>query len=106
MALGDIVEIDDRTVLVLGQPLVFDKGQPDVANALLHRVDDTLFLVDTGVTEAFRKALITAVDRVGPWRRLVLLTTHGHVDHVGNNDLIDQLARGAAGFGRAFRAGL
>jgi len=92
MALGDILEIDDRTLLVLGQPLVFDKGQPDVANALLHRVDDTLFLVDTGVTEAFRKALLTAVDRLGPWQHLVLLTTHGHVDHIGNNDLIDQLA--------------
>jgi glyoxylase-like metal-dependent hydrolase (beta-lactamase superfamily II) len=37
--------------------------------------------------------LVTAVDRVGPWRHLVLLTTHGHVDHVGNNDLVDQLAR-------------
>jgi hypothetical protein len=35
VALGDIVEIDERTVLVLGQPLAFDKGQPDVANALL-----------------------------------------------------------------------
>ena len=92
MALGNIIEIDDRTVLVTGQELNVEKGQPDVGNALLHRVDDTLFLVDTGVTNSFREALTRAIDRVGPWRRLVLLTTHGHVDHVGNNDLPDEWA--------------
>lgn len=92
MALGDIIEIDDRTLLVIGQELDMAKGQPDVGNALLHRVDDTLFLVDTGVTTPFRKALTEAIDRVGPWHKLVLLTTHGHVDHVGNNDLPDEWA--------------
>ena len=92
MALGSIIRIDDRTVLVTGQELDFDKGQPDVGNALLHRVEDTLFLVDTGVTTAFREALTRAIDQVGPWRHLVLLTTHGHVDHVGNNDLPDEWA--------------
>lgn len=92
MALGDIIRIDDRTVLVLGQELDFEKGQPDAGNALLHRVDDTLFLVDTGVTTAFRDALTKASDEVGPWTTVVLLTTHGHVDHVGNNDLVDEWA--------------
>ena len=92
MALGDIVEIDGRTVLVLGQEVDVDKGQPDAGNALVHRVDDTLFLVDTGVTNEFRAALIRAIERVGPWHKLVLLTTHGHVDHIGNNDLPDELA--------------
>jgi len=92
MALGNIMDIDDRTVLVIGQELDVEKGQPDVGNALLHRVDDTLFLVDTGVTTSFREALTEAIDRVGPWHKLVLLTTHGHVDHVGNNDLPDEWA--------------
>lgn len=64
MALGDIIDIDDHTVLVIGQELDMAKGQPDVGNALLHRVDDTLFLVDTGVTAAFRSALTEAIDRV------------------------------------------
>ena len=92
MALGDIVEIDGRTVLVLGQELDIDKGRPDAGNALLHRVEDTLFLVDTGVTKEFRDALTRAIERVGPWQKLVLLTTHGHVDHIGNNDLPDEWA--------------
>ena len=66
MALGDIVEIDGRTVLVLGQELDVDKGQPDAGNALLHRVDDTLFLVDTGVTTEFRQ-VSRSIERVGQW---------------------------------------
>ena len=91
MALGDITRIDDRTVFVLGQVLDIAKNQPDVANALVHRVQDTVFLIDTGVTTPFRNAMRRAVDMVGPWKRLVLLTTHGHVDHIGNNDLVDEL---------------
>lgn len=90
-ALGDLIEIDDRTVLVLGQELDLAHDQPDVANALVHRAGDTLVLVDTGVTPAFRAALRAAADRVGPWSRALLLTTHGHPDHVGNNDLADEL---------------
>ncbi|WP_314247430.1 MBL fold metallo-hydrolase [Streptomyces kutzneri] len=90
-ALGDLIEIDDRTVLVLGQELDLAHDQPDVANALVHRAGDTLVLVDTGVTPAFRTALRAAADRVGPWTRALLLTTHGHPDHVGNNDLPDEL---------------
>jgi hypothetical protein len=92
MALGDITRIDDRTVFVLGQVLDIAKNQPDVANALVHRVQDTVFFIDTGVTTPFRNAMRRAVDMVGPWKRLVLLTTHGHVDHIGNNDLVDELA--------------
>ncbi|MGW6690902.1 MBL fold metallo-hydrolase [Streptomyces sp. NPDC054961] len=86
-ALGDLIEIDDRTVLVLGQELDVEHGQPDVANALVHRVGETLVLIDTGVTTAFRTALRKAADRVGPWSRALVLTTHGHLDHIGNNDL-------------------
>ncbi|MEJ2865464.1 MBL fold metallo-hydrolase [Actinomycetospora flava] len=90
--LGTVVAIDDRTVLVTGQELDVAHEQPDVGHALVHRAGDVLVLVDTGVTEAFRAALKGAVDRVGPWSRLLLLTTHGHTDHVGNNDLVDELA--------------
>ncbi|WP_327254998.1 MBL fold metallo-hydrolase [Streptomyces sp. NBC_01244] len=90
-ALGDLIEIDDRTLLVLGQGLDLAHGQPDVANALVHRVGDTLVVVDTGVTTAFRTALLEATGRVGPWSRALVLTTHGHLDHVGNNDLADGL---------------
>jgi hypothetical protein len=55
-ALGDVLEIDDRTVLVFGQALDVAHDKPDAANALVHRAGQTLFLVDTGVTDAFRAA--------------------------------------------------
>ncbi|MFI1470542.1 MBL fold metallo-hydrolase [Streptomyces wuyuanensis] len=90
-ALGDLIEIDDRTVLVLGRELDIDRDQPDVANVLVHNTGDTLVLVDTGVTTAFRAALQDAAGRVGHYSRALLLTTHGHPDHVGNNDLADEL---------------
>ena len=90
-ALGDRVQIDDRTVLVLGQELDVAHDQPDVANALVHRVDDTLVLIDTGVTQAFRAALKAATQQVGKYSKAIVLTTHGHPDHIGNNDLADEL---------------
>ena len=90
--LGTVQRIDDRTVLVLGQDLNVAANQPDVANVLLHRVGRTLFMIDTGVTVEFRAAVKNAVDLVGQWDRLVVLITHGHPDHVGNNDLADELA--------------
>jgi glyoxylase-like metal-dependent hydrolase (beta-lactamase superfamily II) len=92
VALGEVVEIDQATLLVQGQELIAPKGQPDVANSILHLTGDTLFLVDTGATKAFRDDLTAAAQDIGAWRHLVVLTTHGHVDHVGNNDLADQLA--------------
>ena len=90
-ALGELIEIDDRTVLVLGQELDVAHDQPDAANALVHRVGDTLVIVDTGVTTQFRAALLAATRKVGEWSRALVLTTHGHTDHVGNNDLADEL---------------
>lgn len=93
--LGELVGIDGRTVLVLGQELDVERGQPDVGNALVHRAGETLVVVDTGVTGAFRAALREAADRVGPWSRVLVLTTHGHPDHVANNDLADELGAAA-----------
>lgn len=90
-ALGELIEIDDRTVLVLGQELDVAHDQPDAANALVHRVGDTLVIVDTGVTTPFRAALLGATRKVGDWSRALVLTTHGHTDHVGNNDIADEL---------------
>lgn len=92
-ALGTVCRIDDRTVIIFGQELNIAADQPDVANVVLHRVGSTLFMVDTGATVEFRAALTAAVDLVGPWNRLTVLISHGHPDHVGNNDIADELAR-------------
>ena len=92
MPLPEVVEIDPQTRLVFGQGLDLAHGQPDVANAIVHLTGETLVLVDTGVTIAFRDALAAAAESLGTWSEVLLLTTHGHADHVGNNDLIESLA--------------
>lgn len=91
-ALGSTIRIDERTVLIVGQELNVAAGQPDVANVVLHRVDRTVFMIDTGATTVFRRALKEALDLVGPFDQLTVLITHGHPDHVANNDLADELA--------------
>ena len=78
--------------MLVGQPLDIAKGQPDVANVIVHRTGDTLVVVDTGATEGFRGAISAAAERLGGWDQAILLTTHGHLDHVGNNDIVDVIA--------------
>jgi len=83
---GEIVPVAEQTLLVIGRPLSLGE-QADVANVVLHRSGDTLYLIDTGDTESFREHLRAAVERLRPFRRVVLINTNGHVDHIGNNDL-------------------
>ena len=69
-----------------GQQLDVEGGSPDVANCLLHLSGETLVIVDTGATVAFPDAIRRAADSLGAWTQLLLLTTHGHTDRVGNKD--------------------
>jgi glyoxylase-like metal-dependent hydrolase (beta-lactamase superfamily II) len=92
MTLGEQIEIDARTRLIVGQELVMAVGQPDVCNVIVHRAGDTLVIVDSGVTSTIRDAIRSAAQNLGPWSKILLLTTHGHPDHVGNNDIITELS--------------
>ncbi|MBC2893280.1 MBL fold metallo-hydrolase [Rhodococcus sp. 4CII] len=94
MTLCEQIEIDDRTRMIVGQELDMVAGQPDVCNVIVHRAGDLLVLVDSGVTSVFRDAIRSAADDLAPWSNILLLTTHGHPDHVGNNDLIAELGDG------------
>jgi len=89
---GESLTASDDTIIVFGQEMRLEVAQPDVANAVVHRAGGTLVIIDTGATAAFRQPLLEAARRLAPWSSILLLTTHGHLDHVGNNDLIDQLA--------------
>lgn len=65
--------------------------QPDVCNVIVHRTGDLLVIVDSGVTSTIRDAIRSAAEDLAPWSKILLLTTHGHVDHVGNNDIVKDL---------------
>jgi len=88
---GDVVRAAPRTLMVVGRPLDVANGKADVANAILYRARATLYVIDTGATPSFRPSLREAIKRLRPFRRVVLINTHGHPDHIGNNKLVTGL---------------
>jgi glyoxylase-like metal-dependent hydrolase (beta-lactamase superfamily II) len=91
VTLGEQIEVDSRTRLIVGRELDIAARQPDVCNVIVHRTGDTLVIVDSGLTSIVRDAIRAAAGELGPWSKLLLLTTHGHPDHVGNNDIVEEL---------------
>src|SRR3954468_18672284 len=85
---GDVVRPAPNTLMVVGRELNQAKGEADIANSILYRAGDTLYVIDTGATPSFRPSLRKAVDRLRPFRHTVLINTHGHPDHIGNNELV------------------
>jgi glyoxylase-like metal-dependent hydrolase (beta-lactamase superfamily II) len=88
---GDVVRAAPKTLMVVGRPLDVAKGEADIANAILYRPRSTLYVIDTGATRSFRPSLRRAIERLRPFRRVVLINTHGHPDHIGNNALVTGL---------------
>jgi glyoxylase-like metal-dependent hydrolase (beta-lactamase superfamily II) len=85
---GDVVRVAPSTLMVVGRELNPAKGEADIANVILYRPGDTLYVIDSGATPSFRPFLHKAISRMRPFRNLVLINTHGHPDHIGNNDLV------------------
>ena len=88
---GDIVEIAPNARLVIGQPLEASLKQPDIANSLMYKAGTTLVVVDTGATPSFIPLLNKAAEQLRPFDAVLLINTHLHIDHVGNNGWIDTL---------------
>jgi len=86
--LGDSVALADGLWLVEGEEPGADHRFPDVPNVLLYRCNSRLTLIDSGVGPAMRQALAGLLDEAAPAGSFTLLNTHGHADHVANNDLI------------------
>jgi glyoxylase-like metal-dependent hydrolase (beta-lactamase superfamily II) len=66
--------------------------EPDIANAGVYRSDENLYIFDTGATHAFAKSMKNAIDEAlapGPVQVVYLLNSHSHIDHVGNNDILN-----------------
>jgi glyoxylase-like metal-dependent hydrolase (beta-lactamase superfamily II) len=89
---GDIVRVAPRTLMIVGRALDTARAQADVGNAILYRSGDTLYMVDTGTTASFRPFLRRAIARLRPFRNVVLINSHGHPDHIGNNSIVTTVA--------------
>ena len=64
--------------------------EPDIANAFILKRNGEVYLVDTGVGSAFRSALARFFAG-RTYKSATLINTHSHVDHVCNNDLLNEI---------------
>jgi glyoxylase-like metal-dependent hydrolase (beta-lactamase superfamily II) len=88
MMLGDVVEVAKGLWLVEGEMPDDNDKDPDVANAVVYRRKDRLYVIDTGVGPRVRDSLLRVLRENGPVREFALLNSHAHPDHIRNNDLI------------------
>lgn len=88
---GQIHEIAKDTLFIegLGPSLILK--EPDIASVVLYQTGDTLYVMDTGATLAFRARIIAATEQLRPFDRLVLLNSHAHPDHTPNNAVIREI---------------
>ena len=92
--LGDIVRISENLILIEGKVPRSILREPDIANAVLYKKANRVFLIDAGATLEMRKALLRAIESFKPFDSFVLLNSHGHPDHTGNNGIIGEVAAG------------
>ena len=65
---------------------------PDIPSIVVYHHQGTLFLLDSGVGPAMRNAVLALAAERGRLDEVVLLNSHGHLDHLGNNAVIDAIA--------------
>src|SRR5215217_7296883 len=82
--LGDVVRLANNLWVVIGDM------PADVPNALVYRKVNHLYLMDSGAGSTIRASILKALHDAGSVQSFTLLNSHGHPDHVGNNDLIHQ----------------
>ncbi len=88
LKLGEIVPLADNLWLVVGEMPEDNLKRPDIANVLVYRVGDRLYLLDSGAGPTIRKSILQVLQEMGPVQSFSLLNSHAHIDHIANNDLI------------------
>lgn len=88
---GDIIEIAPDTLLVEGKIPSSIMKEPDIANSVVYKTDDILYIFDTGATAFFRGKLRSAIERLRPFKKVILMNSHCHPDHVGNNSILEEI---------------
>lgn len=86
--LGDIHELARGLWLVEGEMPSKNNRYPDVANSLVYRQADPLYMIDTGVGLRVRARLDHLVRENASVCVFTLAHSRGHLDHVCNNDIL------------------
>ena len=87
----EVINISSCCLMVVGRHLNVQRGEADVANALIYKHQNKLYIIDTGALVEFKQTLHECCSSLQPYEEVILINTHGHGDHVGNNCLIDEL---------------
>jgi glyoxylase-like metal-dependent hydrolase (beta-lactamase superfamily II) len=86
------VEVAPGLYLLEGHHPVSMWQDVNVPNILAMHDDGTLYLLDSGLGAEQRQAILDLVGQLqGKFSRVVLLNSHGHADHTGNNDVLAEV---------------
>ncbi len=81
--LGDIVPLAHNLWLIVGD------GPKDCPNVIVYQAADRMYVMDSGAGPVIKASIIKVMHAAGPLQTFTLLNSHGHADHVGNNDVIN-----------------
>lgn len=86
--LGDVVRLADNLWFIQGEMPPDASRRPDWCNVVIYRVDGRVYLIDSSGGPIMRSSIEHILTDVGEIESLTLINTHGHLDHICNNDLI------------------
>lgn len=94
MTTGAVHRISPALSLVEGHHPHNLWDDPDIPTIAIYRSGARLYLLDSGVGPEQRDAIL-ALAREGAQSEVILLNSHGHLDHMGNNDVLADVAASA-----------
>ncbi len=89
----DIHSLASNLVVIEGRHPTLLWEACDVPSIVVYRASKTLYVLDTGVGPEQRAVLEAQIASLGQGaEEIVLVNSHGHFDHLGNNDLVQRAA--------------
>jgi glyoxylase-like metal-dependent hydrolase (beta-lactamase superfamily II) len=87
----DIHSLASNLVVIEGRHPTLLWEACDVPSIVVYRAARTLYVLDTGVGPEQRTVLESQIASLGQGaEEIVLVNSHGHFDHLGNNDLVQR----------------
>lgn len=79
---GDVIQLENNLWIICGD------GPGDIPNVVVYRANDRMYVLDSGAGPIMRASIVKVLEKASQLESFTLLNSHGHVDHVGNNDII------------------
>lgn len=92
MTTGTIHEIGPDLFLIEGHHPHTLWDDPDLPTIAVYRSGTRLYLLDTGVGADQYSAIVDVASRFTGIEEVYLLNSHGHVDHLGNNHVLQEIS--------------